>query len=269
MEQYLSLNKCINDGYKFIRKITKNLKSSYGDAWFNELHEYSYNPHWNRKLPLNSLYCVESMNFKFRHANVEMCQIPHAGIDILYGLYFDPHIWEKGTVIHIETGGAEGRLGSIVLNNEDGFYPLCFPYFGIFPDVSCAYTRLYLTSNKPTNHMISLIGFNLSPPYRRYLAHSNPSPTCSNLMLRSGLLHSNVDDETKKEYENYIKWDYFDWAANRIKKALRIFVIVRKKQRHHQKKVMAELRALPGLGSDYFECLGRWPTSYTEKKDFL
>lgn len=57
----------------------------------------------------------------------------------------------------------------------------------------------------------------------------------------------------------YFEWDVLDWAANRIKKALREWVDYKKRRRHFYQSVCGEIRAIPDIGIDYLDKLDKWP----------
>lgn len=246
----------IKDAYKRLRKLTKNFKLIYGNDWYNELHEKAIDTH-------NRLFTTTGLPYYVVSSNIHDCYINHCfGRDILYGLYFDSKIWKKGTVVSFsiklfdtkDNGYEEGLFTwSIVLNNDDGFYASCFQNFGIFPLIFSPYMHVWIESQdyglgKP----IKLLSLGLSQPL---IAASRYLRCClfKGEYTIPSLLDNGVDENLK------IEWDFLDWAANRIKKALREYVKIRKTKRTFQGIVMAELRALPEIGVDYFDCLQRWP----------
>lgn len=263
------LNKCVKDGYTFFRKVTRNMKNIFGHTWYEKLHEYASIVEVSRIYTKNSKYCITS-TARLTHCDESegVGFIPRV-CDILCGMYFDPNEWKKGTVIHFSNypkdDAEENHFFNwqIVLNNDDGFYPCCFGDFGIFPVLCLQYSyikyRIVWMQKETKPLTMKIAGLNLGSPYRSFLAQRHPSPSWSMLMVKDGFLHGDLTEDKKKEDDRLFEWNHLDWAANRIKKALREWVKIRKTRRFFQQSVMPELRALPELGLDYFDCLERWP----------
>lgn len=234
------------------------MKSIFGQMWYEKFHECGSLKHCNRTYPKNSEYCLTSSNCQTDDNDI--LGIPRV-CDIVCGMYFDPTEWKKGTVINFSIyleDAKEIYKWQLVLNNDDGFYPCCFGDFGIFPRL-CLYNIFTLMHKENKPMTIRIAGINLGSVYRSYLAQRHPSPSWSMLMVKDGLFYGDLTEDKKKKDDRLFEWNHLDWAANRIKKALREWVKIRKTRRFFQQSVMPELRALPELGSDYFDCLERWP----------
>jgi hypothetical protein len=241
---------------------------------YNVFHEHANSAHWSRIFTDNSKYSLTSSNGS-NHIDDGRYNIARV-CDVICGIYFDPAIWKKGTVIecsiaywdYINIDGEDTKEHTyrwqIVLNNDDGFYQCCFGDFGIFPILCLQYTCIVLSAktNRPEAEepmQIKIAGINLASFWRSLLVKHHPSPSWSMFVVKGGYLHGNINDNKRNEDDRLLEWNHLDWAANRIKKALREWAIICKTRRLFQKAVMAELRSLPGLGSDYFDCLQRWP----------
>lgn len=125
----MSPTEIVSSGCKCLRKIIKFFKENYGNNWVDELHKQRKN------IELNNVYNLSIVPYKSKSKHIgRVC-------DILYGLYFNPTNWKKGMNINFsinsqiydgETFKDSTYNWSIILNNEDGFYPYCFGILGFF-----------------------------------------------------------------------------------------------------------------------------------------
>lgn len=255
----VTLHQTISNASKFYRKMTRYFKNTYGIDW---VKKFAKKVEENYKRPLfffKNLYHLSVYDIP------QDVQVLSYFFDVLYGFYFDPSIWEKGRIIKVSIICGFTHTSqiswSLVLNNDDGFYPFCVPHFGIFPTISAAYVYLKLDiDDEYPNYRYMVFGFNLGScnDNRKILAQHGVYT--SEKLTRGGLVCSKNDNNAKDINDtNMLKWNFMDWAANRIKKALREWVAIRKRRRFFQQSVCGEIRALPGIGIDYIERLQKWP----------
>lgn len=244
-----SLEKLITTKCKFPRKITKFFKESYGNVWFDQFEKNFFSG-----LDLQNVYSLCSC---FGRNIPRHC-------DIFYGIFFNPLNWKKGTKItcSINCHTYDGKnaqpssyVWSLTLNNEDGFYPYCFGDFGVFPTLAmqCCSILLSVDQGMMPTYQYSILGFNLglNDSLRKKFAKegvmiSRPPYIIGNFSMCAQV---NPHDRFELFYEPhpvpninnwmiipvdvprpYLEWNSMDWAANRIKRALREYVQVMKRR---------------------------------------
>lgn len=246
--------KCIEKYYSFLRRSIQNWKKSYGKDWYSALPWILHNTLYSYPMYfiIREFSFYKYKNIDLRPVSICFCQQIH----FIHGFYFDPSVYKKGTNIEMKLNGI---VWNMKLNNDDGFYVNCFGEFNIFPLCSMTTSPLVITCDnfEQDQKSFNIIGFNFNNDF----TFDNPFFDSSLTSSLSSL--SFCDCEPKIKFKHcevgHRRWPFLDWAANRIKKALRLWVVMRKEERRKYQQAMLELRAIPEIGVDYFEKLENWP----------
>jgi hypothetical protein len=263
----------INKACKEIRVLTRRRKLQHGDTWFETWNEELEN---KAPLPITERISVTTRKYTIHDSKCQLItsltNYPFLSFtSMFYGLYFDPKIFKKGTIAKFSVGSNAEYTWPMVLNREDGFYPSCFLDFGIFPAVFNVFSAITITfdpydygintfDNTSVNvlTMVNDPNFFSSGEFVNFLTFTVKVPW-ADWVIAHGRLGDKKEAGDLAQNGLILEWNCLDWAANRIKKAFRRLVELKKHQKSLMSQTLLELRSLPDFGVDYFDCLERWP----------